>query len=325
MSLPSKPLATVSALSVALDALGLAFYEKDEAGRYTQLNAAAAALLGVERPEAAHGHNDTELLGASPANALRAADHTALATEGPSVAEHSLTLAGQRRELVGVRVALGADALLGVWLDRSAQARLAGQLQQALEQLEEQQRRNEALRAEVDGRAPREDAPRLVHRDQFEDQLAREFDLSSREHREFAVVYVSVDAAPEGSPAHDAVGRARVIDALGGLLRSNTRAMDAPSRLDGERFALLLSGVGLATAHARMEGLRRQCATQLVPRSGEALRFTVSMGVASFPHTAHGQADLLKAAEAALQQALQRGGNCVSLASIAFGATDGAG
>ena len=48
------------------------------------------------------------------------------------------------------------------------------------------------------------------------------------------------------------------------------------------------TGVGLATAHSRMEGLRRQCATQIVMLDGEELGFSVAMGVASFPHTAHG-------------------------------------
>jgi len=85
-------------------------------------------------------------------------------------------------------------------------------------------------------------------------------------------------------------------------------------------FAILLSGVGLATAHSRMEGLRRQCATQIVVLDGKDLGFTVSMGVASFPHTAHSQEELMQAADLALQEAQRRGGNHVTLASIRFDA-----
>jgi diguanylate cyclase (GGDEF)-like protein len=94
--------------------------------------------------------------------------------------------------------------------------------------------------------------------------------------------------------------------------------MDASCRLEEDLFAVLLSGVGLATAHARMEGLRRQCATQIVMLNGRDLGFTVSMGVASFPHTAHTQEELLQAADAALAEARRRGGNHVTLASIRF-------
>jgi diguanylate cyclase (GGDEF)-like protein len=305
----------VSSLSAAIDALGLALYVKDAAGRYTHLNEAAATLLGGAQTE----RSDADTLTQATAAALRAADQSALAQGGTTVAEHSLEIGGTRREVVAVRVPLADGSLLGVWLERSERVRMAGDLQQALTQLEDQQRANEQLRGEIEGRPQRDGTVRLVQREQFEDQLRREIDLSLREHREFAVVYVHVDPVPQGTPPHDATGRGRVLEALGRLLRGNTRAMDAPSQLDGERFAVLLSGVGLATAHARMEGLRRQCATQIVVRQGAALRFTVSMGVASFPHTSQTQAGLLQAAEAALGQARARGGNHVALASIAFG------
>jgi hypothetical protein len=47
------------------------------------------------------------------------------------------------------------------------------------------------------------------------------------------------------------------------------------------------------------------------------------MGVASFPHTAHSQADLMAACEAALGEARRRGGNTVALASIRFDPVSG--
>lgn len=322
---PPLPAGLSQGLAEALDGLGLAWWVKDADGRYLHLSSAGHAMLGLAAG-AAGGRTDAELLPHAAASALRAADQGAMQQAGASLADHQIELSGsQRRELSAARVPLalqadGSRPLLGVWVDATARHRREAELRDALQQLETQQRTVESLRGEVEGRAPRESATRLVQREQFWDQLGREIDLSLREHREFAIVYVTIDAAPEGSPPHDGDGRARVLEALGGLLRGNTRAMDAPSRLEGERFAVLLSGVGLATAHARMEGLRRQCATQLVARDGDALRFTVSMGVASFPHTAQTQAGLLQAAEGALQQARERGGNHVALASIAFGA-----
>ena len=87
---------------------------------------------------------------------------------------------------------------------------------------------------------------------------------------------------------------------------------------DERLFGVLLSGVGLATAHARMEGLRRQCASQIVVLDGQELGFSVSMGVASFPHTAASQPELMAACEAALAAARACGGNHLTLASIRF-------
>jgi diguanylate cyclase (GGDEF)-like protein len=98
--------------------------------------------------------------------------------------------------------------------------------------------------------------------------------------------------------------------------------MDASCRYDERRFAVLLSGVGLATAHARMEGLRRKCAAQIVVQEGQELGFTVSIGVASYPHTAQSQEALQAACESALQEARRRGGNHVTLAAIRFEPAD---
>jgi GGDEF domain-containing protein len=71
-----------------------------------------------------------------------------------------------------------------------------------------------------------------------------------------------------------------------------------------------------------MEQLRRQCAAQIVVNEGRTLRFTVSMGVASCPHTA-ADADALSAAcEAALAEARGRGGDHVVLARVPFMAPD---
>ena len=145
---------------------------------------------------------------------------------------------------------------------------------------------------------------------------------------------------PSTAPAADAPRRPNIVIILGddlgyadmGSFGSEiaTPNLDSLAK-DGVRFtnfythatcsptrSVLLSGVGLATAHSRMEGLRRQCATQIVVQDGQELGFTVSMGVASFPHTARSQDDLLAACDAALAEAQRRGGNVVTLASIRF-------
>jgi diguanylate cyclase (GGDEF)-like protein len=192
------------------------------------------------------------------------------------------------------------------------------QLQKVLHQLEQQQIANEALRREAQEPSAREDSMGLYQRAHFDDQLRREVDLSAREHRQFSLVSIVLDPLADSVLEMGAEGRARVLVALGRLLRSNTRAMDASCRVDGDRFAVLLSGVGLATAHSRMEGLRRQCATQIVALNGKDFGFTVAMGVASFPHTASTQTELVAAADAALAEAIRRGGNHVALAGIRF-------
>lgn len=315
--------ALARALRELLDRLDLGYAVKDPASlKYLEVNGRLAGWLG-STPEAMTGTADAQWLEASQWPALRTAENAALAMSKGALTEHKLELGGARREFGVARVALrdaeGAPtALVSVWTERSAQRQAESKLQLALAQLEQQQQAAEALRRETQDQSPRDNVTGLYQKVHFEDQLRREVDLSSREHREFSLVSIELDALSAEAQAMGPAARTRILEALGRLLRGNTRAMDASCRLDDSHFAVLLSGVGLATAHSRMEGLRRQCATQIVVLEGRNLGFTVSMGVASFPHTAHTQEALLQAAETALTEARKRGGNHVTLASIRF-------
>ncbi len=295
---------------------------KDAAdGRYLHVNAAMAAFLG--RPaEELIGRHDPELLEAPLAMLLRSADQTALSHGAALGSEHKFDWRGERHEWSVLRLATslgGRRVLCSVWQDLLAQRRREGQLKAALEQLEQQQQANVALRREFGEQGLRDSATGLSTRAHFDDQMRREVDLSMREHREFALVFMEIDPLSDKAQAFGDRVFERIHESMGRLLRGNTRAMDASCRIDDRRFAVLLSGVGLATAHSRMEGLRRQCATQIVAIEGQELGFTVSMGVASYPHTAHTQEEVIGACEAALSAARRRGGNSVALASIRFG------
>ncbi|UUX97637.1 GGDEF domain-containing protein [Aquabacterium sp. J223] len=293
-------------------------------GRYVWVSPAMVAWLGLPADQV-RGRTDVEIFEGAVAASLRAADQTALSHgEGVFASEHKFDWHGVRQELSVLRaVTRGEDGrrwLCSLWTDQRAHRGREAQLRTALEQLEQQQRANEQLRRELQEQSVRDRVTGLYSRGHFDDQLRREVDLSTREHREFSMVLIGLDPPTDRVRDRGEQAQERVLEAVGRLLRSNTRAMDASSRIDEQRFAVLLSGVGLATAHARMEGLRRQCATQIVVLDGEDLGFTVSMGVASFPHTAVSQADLVDACETALTEARRRGGNQVTLASIRFDA-----
>ena len=310
-------------LSNVLQRQGELLAVKDlHSGRYVHANEAMAAFL--QRPLAeVLGRGDADLFEPTLATAVRAAEQTTLAQGQALTSEHSFDIAGARREFSVLRWASPADPqgrrfLCSVWTDLAPERQREVQLRAALEQIEQQQRANELLKRELSDQALRDPASGLYRRAHFEDQLRREVDLSTREHREFAIVFIELDALGPKVLALGADGEYRVLEAVGRLLRSGTRAMDASCRYDERRFAVLLSGVGLATAHARMEGLRRKCATQIVVHEGQELGFTVAMGVASFPHTAHTQDALVAACEVALAEAHRRGGNHVTLAAIRF-------
>ena len=310
------------ALFALVEQLGAGLCIKDATtGRYLHANAAMRQCLGLEHADL-EGALDADLMDPDTWVPLRAAEQFAATQSAPQSRTHRMRIAGGWRDFLVLRLLLPAASpatpslLLAIWIDQSAQRQAERRLEQALRQLEQLA----ALSLPDAGSAVplRPSVESLSPGVQFEDQLRRELDLSSREHREFALVSVALDPFSVALQAEGETGLDRVQQSVIRLLRGNTRAMDASCRMDAGRFTILLSGVGLATAHARMEGLRRQCATEIIAIDGKDLRFTVSMGVASYPHTAQEREALVNAAEAALQQARQRGGNHVALASIPF-------
>ncbi|MCY7314735.1 MAG: diguanylate cyclase [Rubrivivax sp.] len=306
---------------------GLLAVKDVDSGRYRHVNAAMAAFIGRSAAEIV-GRSDSELFDAPLAQALRIAEQTALAHGAPLFSDHVLQWRGTRHDFAVLRVLAdaagpgGARHWVTIWLDQAGERGRQQQLRTALEQIEQEQRANERLRRDLADQALRDPASGLHRRGHFEDQLRREVDLSTREHREFAIVFIELDAPTARVLTLGAAGDTVVLEAMGRLLRGGTRAMDAACRYSERRFAVLLSGVGLATAHARMEGLRRKCATQIAVHEGQELNFSVAIGVASFPHTAHTQEGLVQACDAALAEAQRRGGNHVTLAAIRFGGNE---
>jgi diguanylate cyclase (GGDEF)-like protein len=305
-------------LAAALDLAQCGVYLKDTQGRYLYLNAAAAGLLG-QPVSALIGRTDEEVLDPDTVAAIKAGDGATGSSRFPAQREERVAgrdVSASRRyvELPG-----GNRVLCCTWADLGELRRAQVQLRHALSQLEQHQRENETLRMELHDQAVRDPVSGVYTTRHFEEQMRREIDLSQREHREFALVAIRIDgyAAIAAGQAGEKAS-SRILQAVGRLLRSNTRAMDAPCRLGEDRFAVLLSGIGLATAHSRMESVRRQCEAQIVMVEGREVRFTVSMGVASFPHTAEERTRLMAAADAALEEAQRRGGNCVMMATIPF-------
>jgi diguanylate cyclase (GGDEF)-like protein len=317
LNLPATELA--AGVLGLVEPLGLAYTVKSLAtGRYVR----ASAQLGAwfERHEAGvAGCNDAELMRADEAMAMRRAEQAVMAQRSVVLSEHRLELGGRRREFAVTRLPLGGEHVLALWVERTEERHRESHLQRALNQIEQQQKALEQIRREMQQGSGRDETSGLYLRAQFDDQLLREIDLSTREHREFALVLIALDPAPAAIQALGAEAHQRMLEGLGRMLRANTRAMDAACRVGEHTFAVLLSGVGLATAHARMEQLRRQCTTQIVVLNGQDLGLSLSMGVASFPHTAAKQEELLLASETAVQEAQRRGGNQVVLAPIPFG------
>jgi diguanylate cyclase (GGDEF)-like protein/PAS domain S-box-containing protein len=318
----TTPLA--SALLTLLQSSGALVAVKDMAtARYIHANTAFARLTG-RTPAEVVGRGDIELFPLADAAAIRAADQRALAVDAPSEDEHRFERDDGKHEFRATRMVIGSDVapqIVHLWWDetaaRHAHSQTTTQLQQALKQIERQQGAIDTM-ARV-APVPTQAATELFGSDHFDEHARRELALSTREHREFAVALLTLDRAGALEQRYGAGAVKRVMDAVGQILRTNTRAMDVISRVGNDRYAILLSGVGLATAYTRMEQMRRQCATHIVVHDGHPLGFEVSVGIASFPHTADHLEALSSAADFALRESVRRGGNRVALAPVPLG------
>lgn len=292
-------------------------------GTYRWANETMLAFLGVQTLDQVVGRTDGQLIvSLADVQAIKTADQRAMSAADSSVTrgEHRFERAGRWLDFHTQRVVMAAPGrpavLLSLWTDQTRQRRESTELQRALAQIERHQADYEQLRRE---RAQGLDRPAdLFRREHFEEHLRREVALSQREQREFALLLLAVDRLDQ---LQFAVGDGvvhRVSEAMNQVLRGGTRAMDVLAQLGPDRYAVLLSGVGLATAYSRAEHLRKACAAQLIVHDGRSFGFEVTVGVAAFPHSADTLDGLSQATIRALQQARASGGNRVAMATMSL-------
>ena len=159
-------------------------------GRYLAASESLAQFYGCPLEDVL-GHNDTELLDPTLGAAMRAADQTALAHGRQLTSEHRFDWRDNKHDWEVLRLVTdlgGRRVLACLWRDLAPQRLRESQLHAAIEQIEQHQIATQQLRREYGEQLMRDSATGLATRANFEDQFRREVDLSTREHREFAMV-----------------------------------------------------------------------------------------------------------------------------------------
>ncbi|HVZ08768.1 PleD family two-component system response regulator [Rhodopila sp.] len=113
-----------------------------------------------------------------------------------------------------------------------------------------------------------------------------------------------------GHPAGD-----QALRLISDTLRANTRVFDTLARYGGEEFVILMPGMSEAQAEAAAERLRAAVeSAPFRPVGQDSAQLTVSIGVACSGIHANDAEALLRAADAALYRAKQKGRNRVEMA-----------
>jgi hypothetical protein len=180
----------------ALEVFGAGVAVKElGSGAYVQASPALDRLF--ERSESTLvGSHDGELMRPDEVHAMRRVELQAMQQRGAVLSEHRLDVGGRRREFSVARVPLDERHLLCAWLERTQEKQREVHLQRALAQIEQLQQEVEALRRDAQRGSGRDELTGLQHLGPFNEQLQREADLSTREHREFALVLIELDPLP---------------------------------------------------------------------------------------------------------------------------------
>ncbi|HEX8170148.1 MAG TPA: diguanylate cyclase [Thermoanaerobaculia bacterium] len=146
----------------------------------------------------------------------------------------------------------------------------------------------------------------------FQDELARAFEESQRYQRPLSLAMIDIDFFKK---VNDTYGHAVGDDVLKGaaaLFRESVRSTDLVARYGGEEFAVMMPETSLADAIAFAEKIRGLVESKPFETQIGPVQATVSLGVASVPHTRiHTAKELIVSADKALYRAKKNGRNQV--------------
>jgi diguanylate cyclase (GGDEF)-like protein len=143
----------------------------------------------------------------------------------------------------------------------------------------------------------------------FDIEINRELKAMSGDNRNFSLIAVDID---HFKPVNDRYGHTvgdLALRTLVARIKQELRAGDFIGRLGGDEFAIALPATDVEGARALAERVRRRIADTVVRSQANAIRLTVSVGIASYDRSDGSWTVMLDRADAALYEAKKSGRN----------------
>jgi diguanylate cyclase (GGDEF)-like protein len=146
----------------------------------------------------------------------------------------------------------------------------------------------------------------------FQDELARAFEESQRYQRPLSLAMIDIDFFKKFNDTYGHAVGDDVLKRAAELYRHSVRSTDLVARYGGEEFAVMMPETALDDGIAFAEKIRHMIETTPLDTQAGPLNVTVSLGVASVPHSRIRSAkELIVAADKALYRAKRNGRNQV--------------
>ena len=146
----------------------------------------------------------------------------------------------------------------------------------------------------------------------FQDELARAFEESQRYQRPLALAMIDIDFFKKINDTYGHAVGDDVLKRAASLYRSSVRSTDLVARYGGEEFAVMMPETALQDGIAFAEKIRQLIESTPLETQAGPVTATVSVGVASVPHSRiHSAKELIIAADKALYRAKRNGRNQV--------------
>jgi diguanylate cyclase (GGDEF)-like protein len=148
----------------------------------------------------------------------------------------------------------------------------------------------------------------------FQQRLSIELNRAQRFNRPASLIMLDLDHFKAYNDVYGHQAGDQALRQLARLLRFSSRSYDLVARYGGDEFVIILPETGKKTAIEVAERIRGAVEQAAVEGTQQGLdgRFTVSLGIASFPEDATERNDLIRKADVALYRAKTCGGNRVS-------------
>jgi diguanylate cyclase (GGDEF)-like protein len=159
----------------------------------------------------------------------------------------------------------------------------------------------------------RDDLTGLYNYRHFNEAMTRELARCERYQRPLALILLDVDEFKKINDTYGHPGGDLVLQTIATEIRKNTRHIDVVTRYAGDEFALILPETGQRGALVKAESCRALVEAAKITINGEAVRITISVGVATYEvDTPLKREELLAAADRALYLSKQNGRNKVT-------------